>query len=389
MIAFYLFSQGCHNRNSKAYQGLPIFDLTKNYPEKDFFVDEADLEREFIPLETTNEVLADQDFSITYVSNEIIIGVNGRRGDIFIFGRDGKIISHFNHVDNNGIDYERLMSMVFGEKNQEIYVADCPSKSRCVVYSIDGKFLRQFNFPENSWITKLYNFDDHTLLAYNGYMKHILDFGEINQITPYMLISKNDGSLVSRLDLSFPERISDDYWSKTLNTVLMTIPSNNIVRYDKEFIISDRSSDTIYFFTQDKKLTPIFTRTPSVYSENPRYVILIEFITERHLFFYTLPLSDIWIELLEQWGKGLPVKYPILYFAFDLNTGQIFSLDRLPSYVHNVDAPEKTAVILWSHDVLVDELENGRLDGKLKEIAQTFSRKEEEQNPVIEIVKFR
>ena len=87
---------GCFNSDLKTYQqqGIVVIDLTKKNPDKEFFVDDADVE--YIPLETTTEVLADGDFIIKYVSNRRIVATNNTRGDIFIFGRDGKIISHLN-----------------------------------------------------------------------------------------------------------------------------------------------------------------------------------------------------------------------------------------------------------------------------------------------------
>ena len=387
MMASCIFLHGCFNNKPKEHQGFPIVDLTKKYPEMDFFVDDAD--KEFIQLETTNEVLADQDFSIEYVSDERIVGVNRNRGDIFIFGSDGKVISHFNSKGNSGIDYQCLQSIVFDEKRQEIFVADDQSKKRCVVYSEKGKFIRQFYFPENSSITKLYNFDEQTLLAYNCYLHFGDIFDIIDQKMPYVFLSKNDGSIVSRVEISFHKRISDDFTLKLKDNVEvpLTLSTSIIVKYGQKFIIADRSSDTVFLMTQDKKLTPLYVRKPSVFDEKPLFVIPNLFVTDRYLYFHTLPLSyDIWVELMSKYIlKGLPTKYPIQHFAYDLQTSQVFNLDRVP-FFKNVDASENTVVKQWLADELIEDLENGKLDGKLKMMAQNIN---EEDNPVIEIIKFR
>ena len=383
IMAFCLFSQGCYNHNSREHQGFPILSITNKYPEKAFFIDDAD--KEYIPLETTKEVLADQDFWLAYVSETHIVGRNGRIGDIFIFGRDGKIISHFNRKGNSGIEYEEIISIVFDEKRQEIFVADRQNKGRCAVYSIDGKFLRQFYFPENSWITDLHNFDDETLLAYNGYFKHFHDFEVINQIMPYVFLSKEDGSIVSRLDLSFLKRVSDDFMIKMNNMEIpFGIKTNNIVKYSQELIIADRSSDTVFLMTQDKNLTPLFARTPSIFSENPLFVICLNFRTDRYLFFNTLPISNnIWAELFTQFERGQRLSSPHSDFAYDFHTGQIFKIDHDDPLGRNVDAPQNTTVrLLFAYD-LVEDLENGKLEGKLREIAQNIG---EEDNPVVEII---
>jgi len=394
------FSQGCFNTTPKSPQGLPVFDFTQKYPEREFIV--SDIDKEFIPLETTNDVLADQDFSINYVSKKYIVGVNRSRGDILIFGRDGKVITSFNRKGNSGLEYTSLTSLVFDENGQEIFIADDTGTNRCAVYSVDGKFLRQFHFPSNSYITDLYNFDDETLLAYNGIpramsmieqypelIKHIKEMPEefhINQKMPYVFLSKKDGSFVSRLDVLLPQRLSDNYKIKINgNDITWSISSrSSILKSGRECIISDRSSDTVFLLTQDKKLTPLFVQSPTVIDK--KYVIYINFKADNYLFFYTLPLPPFydWGGLIEQYIKELPVKSPTNFFMFDLHTGHIFSIEGSEFYC--VDLPEKTAVRSITADSLIEDLENGKLHGKLKIIAQNIK---EEDNPVVEIIRFK
>jgi len=299
MMASCLFLHGCFNTSpreqnltvlpqdtifSYLLRGLPVIDLTKNYPEMDFIMDEVD--KEFIPLETSANVLADRDFKIEYVSDNRIVGTNRNRGDILIFGRDGKIISYFNHKGKSGIDYSNIVSIVYDEANKEIFVADHFFKNRCAVYSEDGKFLRQFYFPPKSWITELYNFDEQTLLVYNGYNDN-KSADDINQKMPYVFLSKKDGKVVSRVDVSLPKRIDDSHITYQAPDEIraITITPNRNIKYGQELIIADRSSDTVFLFTQDKKLTPLFVRTPSAFDEDHIIVMSVHFKTERYLFF--------------------------------------------------------------------------------------------------------
>jgi len=76
-------------------------------------------------------------------------------------------------------------------------------------------------------------------------------------------------------------------------------------------------------------------------------------------------------------------------FAFDLYTGQIFKAPVRGAIGSNMDVPVNTVVDNYSFDNLIERLENGKLDGKLKEIAQTLSKEKDEQNPVIEIIKYQ
>ena len=99
----FVLMYGCFN-NAIQKNPLPVVDLTKEYPEKQVFVDGADTD--YIALETTTEVLTDRDFRIEYVSDNRIAGINRQRGDIFVFDRNGRIISFFNHMGNSGIEYQ-------------------------------------------------------------------------------------------------------------------------------------------------------------------------------------------------------------------------------------------------------------------------------------------
>jgi len=384
---------GCFNNIPKAtsFYGLPVIDLTKEYPEKDFFVGDDHIEH--VLLETTNEVLVDERFFVKYVSENRIVGFNFERGDIFVFGADGKIISSFNHTGNSGIDYIRIHTLVFDESRKEIFVSDGYNR-RLVVYSEDGKFLRQLNYPDNIYIglDNLFNYDDQTLLAYNRPQQRF-DADDVNQKMPYVFLSKEDGSVVSRIDLSFPVRIADDRHreiSPDHGSRVFSVATNNIVKHGQEFIIADRSSDTIYLLTQDKNLTPLFVRTPSVFDTDRVIYLSVHFKTDRYIFFGTS--SYDFTRVVERFREGQP--YGHLFttrnLVFDLQTGQIFSAVRSPRFTYIVDAPINTNVRWFSAGRLIDLLEEGSLDGrKLKEIAEAIMEEEEEVNPVVEIAIIR
>ena len=385
IICFY----SCFNTNPKtgSNQSIPIVDLTKDYPEKEFVVDEADME--YIPLETTTEVLTDRDFSIVFVSDNHIVGMNRQRGDIFIFGRDGKVISFFNHKGNSGIEYRYISSIVFDEVKKEIFVTD-QNRNRCAVFSADGNFLRQFNFPANSWIRNLYNFDDETLLAYNQDRVGVSYEGDnnMNQKMPYVFLSKSDGSLISRLNLSFSKRVSDtqitNNSSSGMSGITITSPNQN-VKFGDEFVIADRSSDTVFLLTQDKKLSPLFVRKPSAFGDENRTIIMsVHFKTDKYLFFLTYLLD--WNEVKRQSEKGEQYRPAIRPFAYDLHTGEVYKPVGREPVGFLTDAPKNACVGIYSADNLVDRLKKGRLGGKIKEVAQTLK---EEDNDVVEIIKYQ
>jgi len=246
---FFLYSfVNAKEKNSETkLQGLPVIDLTKNYPEKEFVADDVD--KEYIPLETTNEVLAEAAFRIDYVSDKRIVGTNLTRGD------------------------------------------------------------------ENSQMIGIYN--------------------------------------------------------------------TSTMKFGQEFVIADRSCDTVFLLKQDKKLTPLFVRTPSCFNENKLVTMGIDFKTDKFLFFGSLTYN--WSEIIAQVKRGQQISLPPgKDFAYNIQTGEIFTVTRGPSSMG--DAPKNTAVRRIRADRLVKDLKDGKLKGKLEQVAKSVN---EDDNPVIEITKFR
>ena len=376
-----LYLSACNNTDQQ--RDIPVLDITKTYPEMEFAADEDN--KEYVVLETTDDVLADMDFTIQLVSDKHIVGFNQNKGDIFIFDRKGKIKSFFNNKGEGNNEYMYLSSIVFDEKAQEVFVADYRTKNRCLVYASDGSFLRQFNYPDTAWISDLYDFDEHTLLAYCSRRARPAGAPEdINQTLPYVFLSKKDGSVISRLDLSFQERVSDRIREQTeQGTASIVIYTGAYkVRFGQDFIVSDKSSDTIYTFSQDKKLIPLFIRTPSVFNEEQIFMLTVEFKTDTYLFFSVVNYDKDKITAQFLNNQEITID-PERNFAFNLHTGQLFSLSKIP-YGINI-ASKNTAVRKMDAFRLLEDLENGKLDGKLKQIVQTI---DADANPIIEIIKY-
>ena len=372
-----------NNITRESQKGLPVVDLTKDYPEKDFseYVEDKD----FVPLETSDQVLADGFFNVKYLSDQRIVGVNGMRGDVFIFGGDGKIISHFNRKGQSNSEYLGIMYPVFDEKNKEIFIADLP-KNRCITYSEEGKFLWYFDLPKGFNTGALLDFDDQTLLAYSSYDFEGQDIDEINRKMPYLLLSKKDGSIVSRLNLSFFERkttkikVGDRFIH-----VESQLRGSSIVKIGQEIIFSDISTDTVFLLTQDKKLTPLLVRKPSYIQGDKIVVMKILFKTESYLFFSTITENvNEMIKMGSPGGSSRTIP-SMRRIALDLQTGQLFNVKNGPNG-NCVDVHGKADVSCTDAPHLLTLLKYGKLDGKLKEIAEKI---DADDNPVVTITKYR
>ena len=146
--------------------GIPIFDLTKSYPKKDFVLqDVADVT--YIPLETSKQVLLDSNVPVFYFSKDKLITVSWTTDDVFVFDGNGKIQNTFNRKGKGGEEYQSIRTLVYDEINDEIIVLDYLLLHRCKVYSCSGQYKRTLNLPAGFFIGKLYNFDSETLLAFH------------------------------------------------------------------------------------------------------------------------------------------------------------------------------------------------------------------------------
>jgi hypothetical protein len=361
---------------------LPVIDISKNYSEKKIRLqDIADIE--YIPLETTDDVLLSGNAVLSCVSDKYILVHEPLRGDIFVFNRTGKIYSHFNHKGGSGREYSWMgeAGTVFDEKKEEIYV--CSQSIQ--VYSLSGEYKRTLkkNTIEND--TKVFNFDDEALLVYDDII--IYPGIKDNNKNPYSLISKKDGSLISVLNIHLPERYSNR---------ILQIEDNNrwsvgklyfsySMYYGQDFVIADMSSDTLYLLTQNRKITPLLTRKPSVRaSADPRIVWITLLTTDKFILIGKIPLDF----------KSRGGRIPILMHEFDTGeTSRVSIIDAGynlsgwgPGRSHAI-AKNMTAELIQAPSI-IDDYKNKqlKLKGDFEKFVMTLDK---DDNPVVRIIKFK
>jgi hypothetical protein len=387
-IVLLLLLCGCAGNSIQNQENIPVIDLSRDYPEKKISFQELGGEIEYIPLETTDDALIDKRAKIVSISDKYIIITNDIRGDVFTFGRDGKIISYFNHKGQSGEEYIQLRQLIFDEKNQEFYVL---TLNNIIVYSEKGQYKRTLTFPEKTNLTRIYNFNDETLFGYDEY--GIL--GNEYNTNPYLLISKKEGSIVSTLERSLPKRYADRLLFDAKNEKgenqkkILTISGyvNNWSNANN-FVISDLSSDTIFQLTRNKKLIPLVTRKPSVHEIDIRTFLTSEFKTDKFMLFNYVKIN------FEKLLKNMRANegYSISTLLYDFANNQIYDVQ-----LYNADcekyccyqfadtniAENSGAVLMNIYNIISQKDE---VSGKLKQIAKILN---EEDNPVLMIVKFK
>jgi len=360
--------------SGKIQKKLPILNKKIQYPQKAL---NLEVEEKYIFLETRKETLLDNGALVYYVSDKKVLITNTLKGDVFIFGMDGKAISHFNQ--KGGYGYSFLSYALYDESHKEVFIADHISK-KIVVFTEEGALKRTLHIPSKLIIKEIYNFDENTLLAF-----HEHQYGELTQSKPYMFISKKDGSIISELNI-----VMNKANSKALNTggVRFTHMNNysGNCKFGNDFILANLSSDTIYLLKQDKKLIPVFVQQPSVFSDPP-IITSVGMKTDDFITFCVYPYDlKEFRRKYENNEKEVVSDLKIRYLMYEFKTDKLFELEKRKYWAEKIDIPKNTSIELLQPYILKDWLKRGYLKGEMKEVAEKVNITD---NPILRITKFK
>lgn len=365
---------------------LPVFDLSKDYPQKKLRLQDM-AEIEYVPLETTDEILLGGSSVLSAVTDKYILIHESRLGDIFVFDRKtGKIYSHFNHRGQGGMEYSWIKNgTILDEKKEEIYVCS----QFIFVYSLKGEYKRTLKIKGFENDMKILNFDDESLFIYDDVV--VLEPGRESRIKkdPYRLVSKKDGSLISVLDIHFSKRYTNKIPQKLENNMWRTFqfyyPHN--VHYGSDIVIMDISSDTLYHLSPNKGLIPRLTRTPSIHATDPRH-IWIPFLTiDKFMLFGTFILD------FNSSGGQIPT------LMYDFATGEVNKVSILDTEYDTKawsqgewepGGDPAIAKNVYAEFIDVSSMKEAykgkRLVGNGMKVAKNLM---EDDNPVVRIIKFK
>jgi hypothetical protein len=382
-IVTLLLMTGCTG-NKQVEDGIITVDVTANYPRKELILQDF-MDVEYVPLETNDEFIC-QGFVLA-VGKDIIIAKNYvNDGNIFIFDRNtGKGIKKMNRKGQGGEEYTFCLSIVQDEENGEMFINDHSSR-KIIVYDTDGNFKRSFKHKEGTMYDYFYTFDRENLICYDTYTSND---GETNEL-PFMIISKQDGSITKEIQIPFEKKIitalikkdevNNMTWGADPSTHYPIIPS-----FD-HWILVDESSDTLYTYTSDHTMTPLIVRTPSIQSMNPEVFLFPNLLTDRYYF-----MDAVKKEFDFEKNSG----FPEIGLMYDRQEKALFRYT-----VYNDDYSNKKQVYIKSKPLndeiatcrslqapdLVESYEKGELKGRLKEIAAGLN---EESNPVVMLIKHK
>jgi hypothetical protein len=321
--------------------------------------------------------------------NIIIVRNRTTDGDIFIFDRrTGKALRKINRKGQGGEEYTSISGITLDEGNSEMFVNNIYAR-KIVVYDLEGNFKRSFQHKEDFMYDFIYDFERENLICHDGRNDNSTSLSLINVGQSFVIVSKQDGSIIKEIQISFKEKKSIAVKTKDESgmTYTYTPPSvYPIIPYFDNWILVEISADTVYRYSPDHTMKPFIVRTPPVQSMNPEIFLCLSILTDRYYFMEALTKEFNIVT-----GDGFPAtdmmydKQEKAIFKYTVYNGDYSNKEKVYMKMRPLNEEISSWLILETPN-LVAANKKGQLKGRLKEIAAEL---DEESNPVIMLVKHK
>ena len=357
-------------------------DVTKSYSPKRELILQDFMDVEYIALETNDDFL-NQGVVLDIGKNIILVKNQVNDGDIFVYNRTGKALRKINRKGQGGEEYNIISNIILDEDNEEMFVNDI-IKTKIHVYDLYGKFKRSFNHKKDAgslFYTDMFNYDKDNLICYD---KH-------NVETPFLLISKLNGSITKEIKIPFNEKklLSQSIRQGDYNYVHTPGQHYSILPFKGNWMLAEISSDTVYTFLPNYSLRPLIVRTPPIQSMYPEIMLIVRGFSDRYYFMeaiknvYNVSTNEAFPRTFFMYDKQENAFWGYTIYNGDYSTKKEIYMNASV----RTASPEIEALQKIEAYQLVEAYKKGELkDGKLKEIA---SKLDAEDNPVIMLVKHK
>ncbi|MDH6359008.1 6-bladed beta-propeller [Parabacteroides sp. PF5-9] len=369
LISVCVFLMSCSETPSSKH--LTMFDVSHDYPVKSIALNDIANVHYIVP-EVHSDFLF-KAFQATTSKDYLIIKdvVNEK---FLFFDKEGKIMSKVDRRGNGPEEYMGVNSFFYNEQEENLYLSCRGIGIR--VYDRNGNYQRTIPTEKDLTINRMSEFDKQTLLAFSD-----------DRTTPFFLIHKIDGSIKEEIDRIKEEDTSqhrlgvNDFKSDfgTIDAITFYMPSINLVKNKKEYILTNYSADTVYRYTQDRVLTPALVRRPSIEQTDPMIFLHSWVETNDFIFFSTQKKEYI---------RDQSELFPKTGYLVEKRSGDIFR-----QQIRNTDLGDKPVIIdpfnvscheeSWSGVVsytikeLHEAAKANKLKGKLKELYDNLGEEDE------------
>ena len=349
--------------------GLIQIDLEKDYPSREFVLQDL-WKVKYVPMETDSVYLLGGGHP-WYASDNLLGFVDNRTGSLLFFdAKTGAKSFHINRKGGGPGEYVGAGAIVVDEAKDEVFVWSIYGGA-FLVYDKNGKYLRSLplhNYKKGEFadIACVVDFDGTSLLCSS------------NDLKGYALLyflDKQTGE-TTMLDSIGKEKYVSPFLMKQTDEGVVSVAPKIVpmVKTIDGFIYADHSSDTIFKMRGDVSMQPWVVRHPSVKSSDPIKLLRYNDETEDWIF-----LSSVEMSFNFESGKGLPQKC----YAVHKQTHEIVEATFVNEDYAGM-SPELSfdGCTCLGADKLMDALDEGRLSGELKVLAEEL---DVEDNPVVMI----
>lgn len=361
---------------------LWTIDVTKEYPTKDIYLqDIADVD--YIPLETNDSILW-VGREIVYMDEDYIIGANRNTG-IYFHDKTGKALRAFHKRGQGPEEYTTFSSIQYDKESDEIYLVDHLQDERYYIYDSKGNFKR--TFQANDFYSRIID-GKHIMKSISEFF--ILNAEELIQYQKhrncYTRVSRQTGKHLGDIELPGKDSTLTLIYRRESDGMLFSTIAPHSIKDENGYILTAFPSDTTYLLTKDLQIRPIGIRTPPINTMEVPIFLFPARSTTRYYFMYTVKKED---------------RFPRKLYMLDKKENQIYHLDNyfknrdFKDKEHALDfygpaseanLPSNVCVESLNIDRLIEAYQEGKLSGKLKDIAANLK---EDDNPVLMVVKFK
>ncbi len=359
---------------------IPTIDVTKSYPKKEIVLQDI-ANVEYIPLETRDDVLIGGG-RIIPVGKDKLLTYSLGSGDVFIFDINGKFINKFNHKGQSGQEYIFMVKILVDTKKDEIFIVDAYKNNTIQVYTMQGKYKRTLKIEELKLSSNITLLGDDKIMCYeNPNVSNFFKKEKKEEKPPRVIIlEKEMGKKTDEVLLSATKGVNPCCAFNTKGGKAFMIQTPEIfVQSPNGIIINEIACDTVFALTKEQKLLPVLARTPKVSPQDePLKMLGIEALSKEAYYLEVI---------LKKYDPTTRKGFDKTVYQVERTTNQIFEYT-----LKNTDAPTLQKLAKLSKYTLVpaidliEALEEGKLSGKLKEIAENLK---EDDNPVLMRVTLR
>ena len=387
LITLFLLA-ACGTRE-KEISGPVLFDATRDYPEKQLWLDEvADIT--YVPLSSETDSALFRG-TLAHVSERTITIHDFPRGIFYLFDRSGRYLSSFNHKGQGPEDYNFLVTAFVDEASGELFAVE---KNWIQVYDKQGDYRRTLRLPDGAWVLEAADGGDETiLLVDNQERASILYAGMVDENAeayeqPFVRISKADGGLVSYITLpkNFLVDLSADFQTAGISLKVFG-PNHRLVSHRDGFLLTNQETDTIFLYAHDQ-LKPMMIHTPPISEQGEKSYLNGYVEAGDYLFF-----EKVIVKAVE--NRRPPV--PSVYYLYDKRDGQFYEqavsmrdfegkrIDLTPQIIRPSRDARLGCLLLT-----VDELQTANADGKLSgELKRIVDEMPEDSNDLLMLMRFK